>query len=733
MLGCTAPAELDLGESAPPPHAKTGAPGQAGTGEPAPQPWPEPEREPIASPKGDPIVEVEQFPYLQSPPKSWTINPQGNWLAEPSGDGCDVWDIEAGLRLGRWTDPKLDPCKQWPAPERVLGYSSEPNSFDGALTAVIAKAEVEIHVGGKQARELACRGCAEVRAFAWEPRGHRLALVREGGGLEIWDADTGQRRALLSNKAALGKGEIIEKSRVAWSSLGVLVSHDVKRRNDRSRGRETGDKIVYEEDYFDWHTQIELWNDTGTSMQGFRSDDDKIMGWAYTDASRQWLLVIHDDPIASYERGESLAIYPLAGRHSSLEWVDWDRSIPDEMTEYESSGGRWRVDATTSWLADFAAATLYGEWAFGLTVLQAEPSPSLQRIELLRDDEEALDHDGVALQPFGFAAGKAVVDWSYTDANGQQVRHRASESASADCELVDVSPDLAIELLRCAAELRVRSRDQTRSFARESRWIWGRSGWLAIEHGGRLTVLDQQLAVRIEQRDSVMLDAALANTHDLLALRHEGAFELLDVRGERSLLRVEHEAIDAALSPDGKRVATLGQDKVRIFAVETGTLLARWDEPAAQQLAFAQDGRVLLTGATKPERAWNSFTGERATLATALAMLPDGTFDPTWRWLIVGPERVVRVLDGLALNLGPNWAMLDDGRFVVSGGGTPPIERTRDRSYRIGEALAIPSCSHADLQQWLQRPQLLEDFFAGRPIAPAVLPDDAARPRCAKP
>jgi hypothetical protein len=172
-------------------------------------------------------------------------------------------------------------------------------------------------------------------------------------------------------------------------------------------------------------------------------------------------------------------------------------------------------------------------------------------------------------------------------------------------------------------------------------------------------------------------------------------------------------------------VATLGQQKVRIFAVETGALLARWDEPAAQQLAFAQDGRLLFTGVDRPERAWNSYTGE-AVPEGVVAL--EGTLDPTWRWWISGHERVVRTLDGLALTLGPNWAMLDDGRFV----GTPPIERTRDRRYRIGDALAVPSCSFADLERWLQRPQLLEDFFAGRPIAPAVLPDDASV-RCTNP
>ncbi|HVH97589.1 MAG TPA: hypothetical protein VM869_02725 [Enhygromyxa sp.] len=721
LLGCTVRAEIELPDGSTPPQAQVTT-GEAKSGEPALRPWPEPRIEPIVFPDGAPIIEVVQFEYLQSPPAEWTLDPHGNWLAEPSDDGCDVWDIESGLRLGPWNEPSIDPCTQWPAPELVLGYGVDPNSFDGALTAAIAKANVEISSAGAVVQTLECRGCAEVRAFAWEPRGHRLALVREGGGVELWDADTGQRRATLSKRAQLDKRERIDAIRIAWSSLGVLVSHDVKRPNGRTKSKHN-----YEADFFDWHTQIELWNDSGTSVQAFRSNDDRVMDLAFTDPTRQWLLVIHDDPNPFYELGQSLAVYPLAGRHSALAWEDWDRSIPDEMTEYQSSGGHWRVDASTMWLADYTEATLYGgEWAFGLAVLRTEPTPAFERLELLRDDEEALAHDGFELQAFGHAAGKAVIEWAYVDANGQRVEHGALDPASPDCDRVDVSPDLAIELLRCPAELRVRSGSRSRTFSRNSEWLWGRGGWLAIEHGGRLTVLDAGLEVLVDRRGS-MIDAALANTHDLLALQDEDVFELLDPRTNSSVVQIEQRVRAAALSPDGKRVATLGEREVRVFAVESGTLLARWDEPAAQRLAFSQDGRLLFTGGRAPERAWNSYTSE---LVTEGVVRVEGTLDPSWRWSMSGHDRVVRTLDGLALTLGPNWAMLDDGRFV----GTPPIERTRDRTFRVGEALALPSCDFADLEPWLHRPQLVEDFFAGRPIAPAVVPfDQVARTKCSKP
>jgi hypothetical protein len=184
LLGCRVGAEIDLAEGPTPPQPESLAETKAG--EPAPQPWPEPEREPIVFPSGAAIVEVVQFELVESHPKKWRLDPHGNWLADPSGDGCDVWDIESGLRLGHWSDPQTDPCTQWPGPELVLGYGIEPSSHDGALTASISKAEVEIFAGGAQVRTLACRGCAEVRAFAWEPRGHRLAIVREGGGVELF-------------------------------------------------------------------------------------------------------------------------------------------------------------------------------------------------------------------------------------------------------------------------------------------------------------------------------------------------------------------------------------------------------------------------------------------------------------------------------------------------------------------------------------------------------------------
>jgi WD40 repeat protein len=715
LLGCTVPSQLELGG---PPQDGPSKTGEAA--EPVPRPWPEPPREPIDFPRGEPIIEVVQFPYLGSAPSKWTFAPQGHWVAEPAFGGCDIWDIETGFRLGEWTDPKVDPCKQWPSPHVALGLSVEPSSYDSAFTATIAKANLEILANGTQVRTLECRRCAEVRAFDWEPRGHRLAVVREGGALEIWDADSGTRRATLSKRAPLGKDEHLDSMRVAWSPLGVLVSYDFKREmmgSNKPDGAHWG---------FDWYTQVQIWSESGKLLHEFLSGD--TMNFVLIDPAQQWLFVISDHPKPQYEYGESLNVYSLVGKSSALAWEDFDRTT-EETTEYLSSGGHWRVDASTTWLADYAEEVFHeGEWAYGLAVLQAEPTPSFARIELLRDDEDELDHEKVSMRPYGHHAGTSVLDWSYEGVNGGRIEHRAFEPSIPDCELVDVSPDLAIELLRCAAEMRVRSRGQTRGLglAPDSRWIWGRSGWLAVEHGGHLVVLDAGLQILVDRRDSALLDAALANTHDLLGLRSAEAFELFAPLTNSSSLRDEHVVVDAALSPDGKRVATLGNETVRIFAVDDGTLLVRFDEPNAKHLAFAQDGRLLFTGTNDaPERAWNSWTGE--SVPDGVVTVPDGTLDPTWRWSIVGHDRVVRMLDGLALNLGPNWAMLHDGRFV----GTPPREHTRDRTYRIGEALAVPNCSFTDLEPRLHRPQLLEDFFAGRPIAPAVVPfDEVARTNC---
>jgi WD40 repeat protein len=505
LLGCTVPAEIPPVESPQVPKTRADA-----TGEPEPQPWPEPTAEPIDFPRGEPIVAVEQFGSLRKSVDYWSLDPQGRWLAEAGDDGCDLWDIETGLRLGAWTELSVSsPCQQWPPPEIVIGY--EPSSsFDGALTASVIDADIEIYLGDNLLRTLACRGCANVDEYDWEPRGHRLAVAREGGRLEVWDAYTGDRRATISKHAPLGKGERLVGTQLGWSVLGVMVLYGIERPQAS-------------------HTQIQLWSESGLLLHEWLGDPR--MDSAYIDPTRQWLLVLGE---------KRLAVHSLAGRQSALAWVASPRS-------------------------ERAVESVAGE------------------------------HPGI-------------------------------ESLIPDWAPADVPP----------------------------------------------------------------------NT---------------------STLPVDYDVVDAALSPDGERVAVLGEDRVRIFAVESGTLLVRFIEPDANHLAFAQDGRLLFTGASDaPELAWNSWTGEP--VPDGLVGLRDGTLDPTWRWLVVGHDRVVRVVDGLALNLGSDWAMLDDGRFA----GTPPLERTRDRTFRVGEALAVPNCSFADLERWLHRPQLLEDFFAGRPIAPAVVP-----------
>lgn len=668
------------------------------------------------------LVDVVQ--YLPPDPIDWTFAPNNEWIAAPLNGGCALWDIESGIHLGRWTDESIDPCADWSSGHLALStYGIHEQSSDRALTATIDGARVEIRAGEQLQRTLSCSRCAAVLGLDWANQGHRLVLVRDGGRVELWDADSGRRESSFDARPRLASHESIASASVGWSSLGTAVGFSISKRAKRSK----------EWDYpFDVRAQIQLWTEAGKRVHTFDTYDE--LGHAFSDPGGQWLFVLTDDPNPRAELGQTLHVHPLGTRESKLWWEDWDRSVPEPAFEYETQGGRWRDDSTTTWLAAYAESYDYADTDnFGVAVLRTEPQPLFERIELDRHEQYEIALDDLDIEVFGHAEGRAIASWLELVEGNPPLRHSAAGLPS-DCELVDVSPDLAGELLRCNDGLRLRRpTTDVHVLGSSSKWAWGRGGWLALEDHGRVAVFDPSGELVLERDNSNYIHGKGLVTADLLALRHEGALELVSLAkpGQpKTVLRVEHSPTDVALSPDGRRVAVLGQLKLRIFALEPSatdepTLLVRIESASGSEVAFDQLGRLVFTGNATPQHAWNSWTGALASGATP--RLPDGELDPSWRWLVSGHDYVVRTIDGLGLRIGPDFAMLDDGRFI----GSPPGQYTRDRHFRVGQALAVPSCGAAQLERWLVRPTLIEDFFAGRPIAPVTIPEaEAAKLPC---
>ncbi len=139
------------------------------------------------------------------------------------------------------------------------------------------------------------------------------------------------------------------------------------------------------------------------------------------------------------------------------------------------------------------------------------------------------------------------------------------------------------------------------------------------------------------------------------------------------------EILDAAISPDGRTVATGGVDRtVRIFDLELGRPLAvlLGHQGTVRAVSFEPDGdRVVSTSEDGTTRAWDAGTGRASPpppRGEALALSPDGE-----RLAVLREDAGVEIVvttTGASAGLLPDSrdvtaaAWIDDGRRLVAGG-----------------------------------------------------------------
>jgi hypothetical protein len=171
----------------------------------------------------------------------------------------------------------------------------------------------------------------------------------------------------------------------------------------------------------------------------------------------------------------------------------------------------------------------------------------------------------------------------------------------------------------------------------------------------------------------------------------------------------------AAFSPDGRLLALASDERLATFSRVHDQALMRIESGPIAGLAFRQDSRVLFVGVERPlpELALDPRSGELVLAAQldtdAFSRIEAAELDPSWRWAIEDEGSFLRTLDGQALHIRNDDALLESGWMV----GDDPWP---EFGMRFGPHSLAPLVSAPTLAAALARPNLIAEFFDGAPL-----------------
>ena len=706
------------------------------------------------------IVAVVQRP----PPASemWLFEPGGQRIAaENDAKECGIWDIPSGLFVGfAAADDPRDPCVDWPAGDKLLdGAGASERSSDGTLEASFDGSGQQVEVRSVASGELlsrvpvSSRGSLEGLDLAWTSGpSHELAvLATDPPALEVWNLDGDPRPKAVK----FDPQHLPVDGWLAWREDGLtaVTRHDAEVSCEENgtyfcEYDDSGELVPFAGEgvsSFFWPDPVDSPTAATKRLEPAHADGDSV-DFAFDDQLR-WLAFTRNR--AEPRAGVNTRVWAIAtgpsddpsiGFYDQATYEDYGGYIGYMRSESQHVG-QWRVGAEVMWLEERveSGSTDEGSGYFNRVELSWSSLVTLPVPSLREQTVITVDGGDVETGEFGsgelevFVAGGSVFTGHEVCFEQCETELLVPEVCEARAgaprhELILADCDGQLALVTPAGEGRQARIDRRLPFSDAAELRWGQAGWLALlePNDGKLEVIDPGTGELLLRRGQVAALPAtpLAVEQDRLAVAYDDRrFELLEpARGEAAvLLSLSAEVDAAALSPDGQRVAVGIDGRIDIYVLDGGERVASWPRGDAKAFAWRQDGAALLTGDLFPERAYDATSGE---LLAEIDFARDGAatsehIDPSWRWVSRGNNSYLRILDGRTIELGPGWARLDSGQFE----GEPPYEKLSQLSFRVGsDPEAVPRYTREQLARWLSRPGLVEDFFAGKPIAAPTIP-----------
>jgi len=686
-----------------------------------------------------PIVIVEQQ-VLTGVPSGF--DPTGRIVLDSE---CQAW-VDDGSFLGTIGD---DLCAAWSDSEAMASPDRVHRARADGSSVVIE--------GSGPARTVACEGCAPVLALAWSPEGDRIAVLREGAErLEAWSAATLARVA----EVPLGwEGQIVT-AQLGWGSeLTLLVATKDERPmcEDLEEYDEDADCIDYNESDGEWgavdwsvvtYASFEAAPDIEELEAGTAAGPMPWMG-SYDVISDARLdpggRCVYYEEYDSGEResiGSRLSTVALSG-DCLLEYSDEEES--DEWywsldsTEW-TEGPRPQLIAITrgSYTGPGDGGIDEGKYEIEIVELSETHrrlwSESVESVGLPSDDDDTDDLwvEMTERELLSAGAGEEVeLVWKHCftrhddgeDSEGETGTEETewcdlSVELPKDCEFIEMSPGHDRMLADCGDEsmLTLLGEGRVELGGPELGWVWGEQ-WLVTVGDADGVVLRSMAAPATAKRlapATAWVETVMGPSHDRVLLQESGSLRLVDALTGRDVERVPttlSEVSGAALSGSGRSLALTDGATIEAIDLTGKREPHRWSALDAKVIAWRQDERAVFSGpnASAPTMAWDVRKGEP--LEGAVPELGEAQLDPTWRWALSTPHRVIRMIDGLEIWFDESGVLLDDGRFE----GEP--EALGDIMVRLGDdPLLSPTVDPEDLGSVLRTEGLAEDFFAGRPI-----------------